>query len=649
MDTARAARGKVPDYPRPVPDFDYDELPLCPNTVIYESWTDDAEREAEERAKKRQKRRREVAETYLRGGEIRILTAGLRGPFEGWKNPWAKKRQTSTKKVALEVPETTARRPDQLRPKTRVDEPMQGSEMAPIDLEEADPTPILPKPPAIDAINPFVANPQAEKSAIPKEPSSTKRVEDWLRTNDMYARRSGPHVGSSPTPTTRSPKHHQTPPQPRTSPIRSRPSDREPATILQEYLQQVQEPVASRPSTGHSEALHESPLRAEAAILEHKRRSLHKLPPSTNLPEFKYRRGRREQKNSGDKEAVPAPEAISRVTAPANEASKDVSGERHPSSTSHSKSHQQSHARLALSAETSKTSTIHNLPSAQVASVAPLTSMLNGQSTDEILPRLPPAPEGPARNHEHTTSREDLATVQAVHDPEVPAKGGKQQALDGPEHLVQQPVPTDHTPIREPETQEMIAALKPFELSTIKKPIGASAKRRTPATASKVPVSKAKKRASFAVDHPLSDDSQKSIKMGMKVKKAVAPATTEKVTPKVALFEAVSVDLHSAPEAAHISLDDSLPSLSSMFGQKKPGAPKSILKSSNAISSVPVPSGHTASTSMKQDAQILSGQAGQVQLVDEDDGFDLDAAIDDLGSYLGTWDADEEATKLSGG
>lgn len=77
-----------PTYPRPVPEIDFDEDPILPGTIIY---TNDDEIDENKRAVKR--RRVEAnAKAYLRGEGLFILSAGLRGPFDaGWKNPWAPK------------------------------------------------------------------------------------------------------------------------------------------------------------------------------------------------------------------------------------------------------------------------------------------------------------------------------------------------------------------------------------------------------------------------------------------------------------------------------------------------------------------------------------------------------------------------------
>ena len=646
MYTSRIARGKVPEYPRPVPDIDVDEIPICQDTIVYEQWTDDVETHADERAKKRQKRRQEVAETYLRGGEIMILTASLKGPFEGWKNPWAKKKQKRGEKYGLEVPETGLRnnRPRIIQPF----EAVKGSENDPIDLEDNEALPIDVSDSKDQPPNPFNAKNQAARITLGgQEPSSTKRVEEWLKTSDVYSRRPRSHPGSSPTPATRPPTRDRQSPPATTSSIPLKPSHQSDVQGQEVPMLGINKDApSSRPGTASSGPTHESPRRAEAAILEAKRRSLQVVPPSTSLPAFEYRRCRRDDKKpfgnqrlSG--EPKPKDTESARVSEPSKEPENDPSNGK-----------DKSMSKPVLSTETSKTSTVHNIPSAQAPgpNLEPVVS--NAQSTNDLLQELPSASRSEVQAAQPAPTRPD---AQGAYADEQGVLGRKPEnaVFDKPKATadVVAPVPSLDTPVRELETQEMIAGIKPFDFSTIKKP-QAPLTRPSPATATKVKPTKSGKRASFAVEHPTSDDSQTSIKAGLKVRKAATAGHVGTTNVKVALFEEKTTANGAESEQVHADfLNESLPSLASMFGGRRNSAPKSILKSSNAISSAPAPSGNTTSTSMKQDAQLPSEQPGQngihVDLMNEDDKFDLDAAIDDLGSYLGTWDAEEEAAKVA--
>jgi hypothetical protein len=74
----------------------------------------------------------------------------------------------------------------------------------------------------------------------------------------------------------------------------------------------------------------------------------------------------------------------------------------------------------------------------------------------------------------------------------------------------------------------------------------------------------------------------------------------------------------------------------------------SILKSSFVTSAVPqLSSTNAVSSSNKQDAQRpLQVDEIESQLAGDEE-FDFSAAISELGSFLGTWDAEKEAAKLA--
>ena len=656
---SRAARGKVPEYPRYVPTIDVDDIPLCEDTIVYEHWADDAESEAEERARKRQKRRQEAAEIYLRGGEVRILTAGLKGPFEGWRNPWGRKRQRRDLKLEAEVPETTVRNTRPALPQAARLYLEKGSQQDPIDLEH-DEVVLVASALKGQPLNPFTAKDRGDPLPVAGlAPSSTKRVEDWLKTSDVYARRPRSHAGSSPTPVARPSTQERISPRSRSSPI---PAEPEPRTVAEEQPpprpEAADDAPPSRPGSSSSVPTHESPQRAEAAILEHKRKSLHVIPPSTNLPAFEYRRPRRNQtKVSVNQQSADGPisEDVRKGDTATNELPPPQSARTQSRPTGQLRPKDDSTSMPPLSTETSKASTVQNLPSAQVAPAPNRARPIsNNQSTNDLLQELPSTTRSDVHQEGATEPKADAATaandVDAGH---VQRESGKQP----PEGYITvtdaaiADVLGNETPVRELETQEMIAAIKPFDFSTIKKPKTGFRGLQSPVTATKAHPAKSSKRASFAGEHALSDDSQMSIKAGMKVKKVTATANGEKVAPRVPLFEERTISAGAVLEDMNGDfLNESLPSISAMFGGKKASAPKGILKSSNAVSSAPALSGNAASTSLRQEAQIPSGQprqkATEIDLVNEDDSFDLDAAIDDLGSYLGTWDAEQEATKM---
>jgi hypothetical protein len=190
------------------------------------------------------------------------------------------------------------------------------------------------------------------------------------------------------------------------------------------------------------------------------------------------------------------------------------------------------------------------------------------------------------------------------------------------------------------DTQEMIANITPFVFSTVKKSTVVHNNinsRPTPSTVTKArnPV-KSKKRASFMMDEASSGSSQGSLKAIMKVAKSGSMMMTSQQKPHL-------VRSNGNP-------DDSL-NQNSVESWKMDPPSRSILKSSLAPSTEH--DGYSTkaqSSSFKHDAQrFVTKGAESVSKVFDDvsDEFDLDAAIDDLGSFLGNWDAEKEAAEFN--
>lgn len=91
---------KPREYPRPVSPVFLDDLPLCGDTIIYCDAAGDIPVDRVQRAAKK-RRIESYAKSYLRGEQLFIVTAQLKGPFEnGWQNPWAKSKKSSDGKPA---------------------------------------------------------------------------------------------------------------------------------------------------------------------------------------------------------------------------------------------------------------------------------------------------------------------------------------------------------------------------------------------------------------------------------------------------------------------------------------------------------------------------------------------------------------------
>ena len=81
---------------RPVSPVRFESTPVNPEDVLCPGSDEDEEVSIQDQ-KKREKRIEELARGYLGGKGLFIQTASLKGPFDGgdggWKNPWAKKRR----------------------------------------------------------------------------------------------------------------------------------------------------------------------------------------------------------------------------------------------------------------------------------------------------------------------------------------------------------------------------------------------------------------------------------------------------------------------------------------------------------------------------------------------------------------------------
>jgi hypothetical protein len=212
--------------------------------------------------------------------------------------------------------------------------------------------------------------------------------------------------------------------------------------------------------------------------------------------------------------------------------------------------------------------------------------------------------------------------------------------------------PPVHIAMAELDTQQMLAAITPLGFSTVKKvplkPINAQ----TPATATRVKHGKQKKRTSFAappaVEAISSGSSQSSIKGNLKVSKMVSRETKAEESlerqSQPFLFGKLGLDMETSDEDGGPREEESLLGLSSLL-QGKPhpqGGP---------VSSGPLPTANTMTSTSSAQQQDAQQQFGRRQEDEQNGGegrddFNLASAIDDLGSFLGTWDADKEAKEI---
>jgi hypothetical protein len=213
--------------------------------------------------------------------------------------------------------------------------------------------------------------------------------------------------------------------------------------------------------------------------------------------------------------------------------------------------------------------------------------------------------------------------------------------------------PLAHSAISELDTQEMLAAVTPLGSSTVQKVPLEPVNKSTSATATRVHSQKGKKRASFAPvsDRMSSGSSQGSIKGSLKVSKMVdKPAEAGKSLARMSqpsLFGKLGLDMETSDEEGGTGEAGSLPGLAS------------LLRREPLPQVAPISSGHLGTAYMaistgsaqQQDAQQQhGGRWDDGQNGDEkQDNFNLATAIDDLGSFLGTWDANKEAKEIESG
>ena len=712
-------------YPRPVSPICVDEYYIRPgDRLSYASpdSDDDTESQAAQRAAKRRRRVRETAEAHLRGEQIIILTAGLRGPFDearGWRNPWAKRKSKGNAANVTgdkEIPETTVRF---VQKEVTVDTPLYDGEAVYQDVECIDLTMDddieFTQPPIVTNREPkgmfktMKPPPQAVQTVL--TPTSARRIEDWLRTNANFKTNYGGDIRSSPTPTNREPRQEADAKRPTSA------GGQNQNTQIGEWATRFSQ--VEREDQQSTQQTHESQDRAEVAILEHtKRRSIHRIPPSTNLPAFEYRRARGGVAKLvlEHKAKTVEPEQQARIDSIQEESPEHVI-EQEP--THKPVLQPKASAEIvapfsvpALVTETSKATTSRELPEAQIVSeIVPPPS--NVPSTADLLqPVQPPTQtthtEGRVNETEKNTV-DNFHEYQAIDQEQAPVE--VEEDLDstemllngiGPDSeplphnkLLQLPDKENQTPIRYIDTQALLAGSVPgFEISTIKKAGVQFDARQTPVTATKQfrkPTTRSsRKKTSFAAS-PRSDESQSSIKNGFHlVRKSVVvekPIETKPISiDSQESEEPYDLDppskptTHKHPESAPTApittrTTRSTPSAINPPFKAPSFQPRSILKSSRAQSSAPpgttmtasVPNGTTntyntpsrtgtGTSSAKQDAQrvpvnnmfaIENGTAVDgPDLELEGQGFDLDAVVSDLGSFLGTWDVEREAGRV---
>jgi hypothetical protein len=210
------------------------------------------------------------------------------------------------------------------------------------------------------------------------------------------------------------------------------------------------------------------------------------------------------------------------------------------------------------------------------------------------------------------------------------------------------------TDVTELDTQQMLSAISPLGFSTTKTITLKPREAQAPGMVRRSKLAKEKKRASFATrptgDVISSRFTQGSIKGILKVSKMVsgepkADKSLERLS-QPRLFSKPGLDMETSEdededeEKGHTREDDSQLGVSSLLrGESRKELGSLIsgrITTGSSITSI--------GSAPQQDAQQQVGryQKGD-QSIEEQDDFNLASTMDDLGSFLGTWDADKEA------
>jgi hypothetical protein len=623
---------KVPIYPRPVSPLRAESYPVEPQDVIYASSWPSSDDDASTRAAKRL-RIEKLGEQYLRGDGLHILSAGLKGPFgPGWKNPWAK-RERRAKREVVEIPETAGKPIKKLPVKnggtkvksSKVEEWLRrNSAFSGIELaEETSPTPPCAK--LVDLKDERLVRQDMQPKMTPgrAEAHATIRSTDCP---DSDQRKDNPA------------------------------STRLPPATKQEPQAQILDNAPNERRVWISHAANAD--RAEFAALKSKRRALQVAPASTMLSPFEYRRvsGETQRPKKFEEVARPSQSQTGPVSAKVEEKRPGLSAEREDPiemadgtdvaredvKTAQVVATSASVAVPALSTETSRAS-IANLPSAQPQSLAvpaPSTTDLaidegileqprEATNSIEAPKRAQPFSEAtPMHPNKQVNNQESTAMSSTNRTPQVPNKAN----TDNRKTHLPKGIARGHS---SPNTQSMLAEMSPLAYSTIKQTKVDARRRETPVTATKRRPEKLAKLTTLpAGERVSSNSSQGSLKMSLRVSKGSSSTPAGKENTAIRIDDEES-DMLSPDMFA-------IPALESQV----PGSSPKRLKSALKPSGLPPSTAPFPSTKGSTSTGIDGGQNVHVPEV-EDNTFDLDGAIDDLGSYLGTWDAEKEASGLA--
>ncbi|KIW20954.1 hypothetical protein PV08_01533 [Exophiala spinifera] len=628
------ARAKVPEYPRPVSPVPVDDVPICADTIVYYDEQSDEEIDDEQRAAKK-RRIQSYATSYLRGEPIFIATAHLNGPFgKGWRNPWLKKRKNTTQIRKAKTSRLAAAVKPVLHP----------------DMSSVSGQRPLNRPAMQDALESLKS-----KTELDNHPSRAKRdeitsqlyghedcnkirkVEDWLRTSTSCGQATDRFI-QSPSPTVR-PVHKA--PQQKTKKW-------EAATIpfqLSEATHAVSELAKINGRELHSvwtptDHIHHG----QSASSPTSNKKSPKISPPSGITSW----ARVQQADAPVQHTIGAGIPIGDDTRqedliekpeptrlkPETCISEDIMDSHVPSTSLHTAfeqplSYGPGTALPALSTETSKVRHTDELPSAQIQIQAVLNSGPSNLSSNIQTfagpSDRPNSPDQDLISNTHIRLQDQTERR--------PGHAGASQWKDENPSGRQ-----GSSPVKAGTNARQVSLGAPGQSRSLDKVITAESK--SPMTEATKSISTKKKRTAFVTDERSSGSSQGSIKMAMKVAKPSA-LNQDKIGK-------IQPDVNADGEESAI---ENVTEISPYREKPIRGTleRKGILKSSLMTSTeVMASSTHEAQASTNQDAQrpakLKLIESGMSRLKDDD--FDLEGVMDDLGSFLGTWDQQQEAVGL---
>lgn len=677
-------RPKTPIYPRPVSPLIAEPVPASADDVYYDGSSDSCS-DGEQHAAKR-RRIEKLGEQYLRGDGLFIMTAGLKGPLRGWVNPWSKtcgqKRPTRARAFWLdtrEERETAAASRSKTSYSTR-DDARQPLLQGVISRRTLDCVENGPK----------VAGNSNRCTASALDDSPTPvRQNDKLRNPDhLLSTKKLQHSINKPQAVSAQPKL--------LAANSKQPMQDEKLGPKQTFSSHTQDSKAEiYPSTRPHPSLSDragalpitniSTVQPDRLVLENQdatrakhgartadcdrksnTRSVHRLSPSTHLPEpecypldTSETLQKKQNNPNGDVDAMHDARHLNSIfPAKASIAPYQASTQRQACSGSASKvaertsMHPKESLPPAISTQSSTTTNTNVMPSAQVVPAESCPSL----SAKMIEPEVSPPDNTVSSHHSPSvTSRlpviEEQPAVMLANSTLPDANETNPNDNDNLQHLRRRggivpfsafKLPLAQTAMTEPNTQEMLATITPLGCTKLV-PLQSKS---TPATAMRVKPGMQKKRASFAAppnaEAISSGSPHGSIKGCLKVSKVVCKQ----------MKKGESEGWLSQPFPGKPSLD-----METSDEDGGPGEKGSMLRVPSFPCSAPnlqaVPTVNTmtsTSSAHQQDAQQeLIRRPVEKHNGEGQADFNLTSAMNDLGSFLGTWDADKEAREFGSG